>query len=114
VIKKISEQQVRRVSTAEINKVISTAMIKAPPRFPKNKICKLYYMTQVDVNPPTFACFINDEDKQNYTFTRWIDNVLRRSFGFIGVPISLIFKEKNAEADSSADRERDRDREARE
>jgi GTPase len=107
VIKKISEQQVRRVSTAELNKVISTAMIKAPPRFPKNKICKLYYMTQVDVNPPTFACFINDENKQNYTFTRWIDNVLRRSFGFIGVPVSLVFKEKNAEADSHADRERD-------
>lgn len=83
VIKKIHEQQYRRISTAEINKAISTAMIKAPPRFPKNKICKLYYMTQVDVNPPTFACFINKLERQNFAFAKWIDNVLRRNFGFI-------------------------------
>lgn len=94
VIKKIYEQQYRRISTADINKVISTAMIKAPPRFPKNKICKLYYMTQVDVNPPTFACFINKLERQNFAFAKWIDNTLRRSFGFIGVPLALTFKEK--------------------
>lgn len=94
VIKKIHEQQYRRISTAEINKAISTAMIKAPPRFPKNKICKLYYMTQVDVNPPTFACFINKLERQNFAFAKWIDNVLRRNFGFIWVPLSFTFKEK--------------------
>lgn len=95
VIKKINEEQFRRISTGEINKAVSTAMIKSPPRFPKNKICKLYYMTQVDVNPPTFVCFINSLDRQNFAFSRWIDNTLRKNFGFIWVPISLTFKEKN-------------------
>lgn len=94
VVKKIDEQQHRRISTAELNKAVSTAMLKAPPRFPKNKICKLYYMTQVDVNPPTFCVFINKAERQNYAFTRWIDNVMRKSFGFVGVPLTLMFKEK--------------------
>jgi len=94
VIKKMDEQQHRRIGTSEINKAVSTAMIKTPPRFPKNKICKLYYMTQVDVNPPTFCVFINKAERQNYAFTRWIDNVMRKNFWFTGVPLSLVFKEK--------------------
>lgn len=100
VIKKIHEQQHRRISTADINKIVSTAMITNPPRFPKNKICKLYYMTQVDVNPPTFACFINKLERQNFAFAKWIDNVLRRNFWFIGVPLVLSFKEKEEQRES--------------
>jgi GTP-binding protein len=94
VIKKIYDQQFRRISTGEINKAISTAFIQSPPRFPKNKICKLYYMTQVDVNPPTFVCFINKLERQNFAFSKWIDNTLRKNFWLIGVLVSLTFKEK--------------------
>ncbi|MEI7478418.1 MAG: GTP-binding protein [bacterium] len=79
-IKKIFEQQNRRISTSALNKALGEAMIKSPPRFPKNKICKLYYMTQVDSNPPTFCCFINKLEKQNFAFSRWIDNTLRKNF----------------------------------
>lgn len=95
VIKKVHEQQFRRIATAEINKIVSTAFIKAPPRFPKNKICKLYYMTQVDVNPPTFVCFINSLERQNFAFAKWIDNTLRRGFWFMWVPLAITFKEKS-------------------
>ncbi len=109
VIKKIYDQQYRRISTADINKVISTAMIKAPPRFPKNKICRLYYMTQVDVNPPTFACFINKLERQNFAFAKWIDNTLRRSFGFIWVPLAFTFKEKIDRHDSKDGHEKNDD-----
>ncbi len=94
IIKKIYDQQFRRISTGEINKAISTAYIQSPPRFPKNKICKLYYMTQVDVNPPTFVCFINKLERQNFAFSKWIDNTLRKNFGLMGVPVALTFKEK--------------------
>lgn len=107
VIKKIHEQQYRRISTAEINKVISIAFIKSPPRFPKNKICKLYYMTQVDVNPPTFVCFINSLDKQNFAFAKWVENTLRRGFGFIWVPLSITFKEKSDREDRDDRDDRD-------
>jgi GTPase len=113
VIKKIYDQQFRRISTGEINKAISTAFIQGPPRFPKNKICKLYYMTQVDVNPPTFVCFINKLDRQNFAFSKWIDNTLRKNFWLIGVPVSLTFKEKEERflEKPSSDRYEERDRE---
>lgn len=109
VIKKIHEQQFRRISTWEINKAISTDFIKSPPRFPKNKVCKLYYMTQVDVNPPTFVAFINKLERQNFAFSRWIDNALRRNFGFVWVPISITYKEKEERFENDGHAQRDRE-----
>lgn len=114
IIKKIYDQQFRRISTGEINKAISTAFIQSPPRFPKNKICKLYYMTQVDVNPPTFVCFINKLERQNFAFSKWIDNTLRKNFWLIWVPLALTFKEKEErfeERSNRWDRYEERERE---
>jgi GTP-binding protein len=55
MIDNIDGEAERRVDTNSLNKAITMDMIKRPPRFPKNKICKLYYMTQVDINAPTFV-----------------------------------------------------------
>ena len=66
----ISEAE-KRIDTNELNKAINTEMIKRPPRFPKNKICKLYYITQIDINAP--AVKVKDNRHQllctlSYTF----------------------------------------------
>jgi predicted GTPase len=55
-------------------------MIKRPPRFPKNKVCRLYYITQVDINAPTFIAFVNKKDRANFAFKKWIDNTIRKYF----------------------------------
>jgi len=92
----ISEAE-KRIDTNELNKVINAEMIKRPPRFPKNKICKLYYITQIDVNAPTFVAFINKKDRANFAFKKWIENSIRNNFGFIWTPIVIRFKEKSRE-----------------
>lgn len=90
----ISEAE-KRIDTNELNKAINTEMIKRPPRFPKNKICKLYYITQIDINAPTFVAFINKKDRANFAFKKWIENSIRNNFWFIGTPIVIRFKEKS-------------------
>lgn len=85
----------QRISTSQLNKTLGEAMIKSPPRFPKNKICKMYYASQVSGNPPRFVLFINSMDKTNFAYTKWVENVIRRAFGFVGVPIVIEFKEKD-------------------
>ena len=92
----ISEAE-KRIDTNELNKAINTEMIKRPPRFPKNKICKLYYITQIDINAPTFVAFINKKERANFAFKKWIENSIRNNFGFIGTPIVIRFKEKSRE-----------------
>lgn len=94
-IKKIHADMGMRISTAQLNKILGEAMVKSPPRFPKNRICRMYYASQISHRPPRFLMFINSLEKKNFAFTKWIENVIRRSFGFVGVPIVIEFKEKN-------------------
>lgn len=97
VVSKIFAEATKRIDTNELNKVISKDMIKRPPRFPKNKICKLYYITQVDINAPTFVAFVNKKDRANFAFKKWIENTIRQSFWFVWTPIVIRFKERNSE-----------------
>jgi len=94
----ISEAE-KRIDTNELNKVINAEMIKRPPRFPKNKICKLYYITQIDINAPTFVAFINKKDRANFAFKKWIENSIRNNFWFIWTPIVIRFKEKSRDSE---------------
>lgn len=97
MLEDIVNEAEKRIDTNELNKVISTEMITRPPRFPKNKICKLYYITQVDINAPTFVAFINKKERANFAFKKWIENSIRKNFGFIGTPIVIRFKERHEE-----------------
>jgi GTP-binding protein len=92
--KKIHEWRDQRISTHKLNDTLKKAWLANPPRFPKNKVCKFYYATQVETKPLTVVLFINDIGKANYAFTRWVQNVLRSEFGLDGVPIMIKFKDK--------------------
>lgn len=52
------------------------------------------YATQIEVDAPTFMIFVNHKARVNFAFRKWIENVLRRNFGFIGVPLILRFRER--------------------
>lgn len=94
MISDISLEAEKRIETNELNKVINLDMIKRPPRFPKNKVCRLYYITQVDINAPTFLAFVNKKDRANFAFKKWIENTIRKYFWFIWTPIVIRFREK--------------------
>jgi GTP-binding protein len=70
----------RHISTSLLNQVLSKAWVSKPPMFPKNKICKWTYISQPEVNPPTFVLTVNKKDNANFSFVKWIDNVLREEF----------------------------------
>ena len=80
MIRAIHQEATKRVDTNELNKVIAQDMITRPPRFSKNKICKIMYITQVDINAPTFLVFVNYLERSNFAFKKWIDNTLRKYF----------------------------------
>ena len=64
----IYEEAFKRVGTNELNKIFHQEVIKRPPRFPKNKVCKILYVTQADVNAPTFIVFVNNAARANFSF----------------------------------------------
>ena len=94
-VKSIYAEASKRIDTNVLNKLISTEYITRPPRFPKNKICKILYITQVDVNAPTFLVFVNHKTRANFAFKRWIENSIRKHFEFQWVPLVIRFKERS-------------------
>ena len=59
----------------------------------KGRRLKIFYMTQVATNPPTFVVFVNDVDLMHFSYQRYLENKLRESFGFIGTPIRILVRE---------------------
>ena len=94
IAKKIRKEANRRIDTGPLNKIISEEYISRPPRFPKNKICKILYITQTDINAPTFIAFINHKDRANFAFKKRIENTLRKHYTFMGTPLVIKFKDR--------------------
>ena len=65
----------------------------SPPSV-RGRQLKVFYVTQAEVNPPTFVFFVNDPKLLHFSYQRYLENKLRDSFGFSGIPLKLIFKRK--------------------
>lgn len=92
-IYKIHSNLNQKIPTSVLNRVISSARLTNPPKFPKNKICKIKYVTQTDQLPPTFLIFVNDMDKMNFSLSRRVENILRKNFVLEGVSIKLEYRD---------------------
>jgi GTPase len=77
-----------RVSTAKVNEVLQQAQAENPtPRNAGN----LHYATQVGSGPPTFVIFGGSREPDP-SYQRYLENRLRRTFGYDGVPVRLTFR----------------------
>lgn len=94
VAKKCYENYSRRIPTGILNEIIGRAtMIKEPPIVVLKRL-KIYYCTQVDIKPPKFIFFINDESTLHFSYTRYLHNQIRESFDFEGTGIDIQYKER--------------------
>ncbi len=97
LVDKSFEQARRRIPTGQLNDVVSEAVMMNDPPSDKGKILKVYYATQVSVQPPTFVIFVNDTEIVHFSYERYLENYFRKSFGFEGTPIRLLFRSKKKE-----------------
>lgn len=97
LIKFVNDQASFRIATGMLNDVISEAVAMVQPPSDKGKKLNVLYMTQVGIKPPTFIVFVNRKDLMHYSYQRYLENQLRKNFGFEGTPIKIIVKEKNKE-----------------
>lgn len=89
------ENASRRVSTGLLNDVLREAILTNEPPSKNGKRLKIYYVTEVSANPPTFVIFVNDDTLMHFSYRRYLENALGRSFDFEGTPIRLIIRNKN-------------------
>ena len=94
LIDTIIESQNLRVPTGVLNEILTEAVAMQQPPSDKCKRLRIYYMTQVAVKPPTFVMFVNDKKLTHFSYTRYIENKIRESFGFRGTSIRFINRER--------------------
>ncbi len=100
MIQSVYAEASRRVSTGMLNDLLNDAMTRVQPPSDKGKRLKIYYMTQVSTNPPTFVIFCNSEELFHFSYRRYIENCLRDAFGFSGTPIKIIIRQKGEDKSS--------------
>ena len=86
----------KRVSTGELNRVLSAATERTPPPPVRGHRPKLFYATQAAVAPPTFVFFASDASAVHFSYRRYLENRLRDTFGFDGTPIRLVFRDRSS------------------
>jgi len=94
LINEVYEQAGRRLSTGVINDLIGEAVTMAPTPQDKGRHLKIYYGTQVGTHPPQIALFINDRELMHFSYERYLENQIRKNFGFSGTPIWLLLRPK--------------------
>jgi len=90
----VYQERQKRLPTPVLNDEMNRAVAAHPPASVKGKQLKLSYVTQPDVSPPTFVFFVNDPRFIHFSYQRYLENSLRKVFGFKGTPLKLIFKRK--------------------
>ena len=85
----------RRIQTSTLNDVIADAVAMFPPsEFNGGKI-RIYYTSQVGVEPPTFAVFVNEPKYLHFSYYRYLENQIRKNFDFFATPIKLEFRKRH-------------------
>lgn len=85
-LKAVAAERRKRISTGEMNRFLKHVDFERAS-VPASRRVRIYYMTQAAVAPPTFVLFTDRNVKLHFSYQRFLENQIRRSFGFLGTPI---------------------------
>lgn len=95
MIKRIYENNKRRISTGLLNEVLGEAILRQPPPQDKGRQLKIYYGTQIRTQPPTIVFFCNKKELSHFSYERFLENQLRQAFDFEGTSIVIKMRGKH-------------------
>lgn len=96
-VKKVYENASKRISTGLLNEVLIDATRISEPPAKNGKRLKIFYITEIGANPPTFVLKVNDPELMHFSYKRYLENALRSSFDFEGTPIKIITRKNQEE-----------------
>lgn len=92
LVDEVAQQQSRRISTGNLNNWLTEVIYLNPPPPVKGREVKVYYVAQVGERPPVFVFFVNNPELFHFSYQRYLENQLRKAYGFKGTPIRLVFR----------------------
>jgi GTP-binding protein len=94
ISRRVREQREKRVETHTLNEILLKEVDASPPSSGSGKEIKISYITQVKSSPPVFTFFTNQPSLIKTDYTRFLENRIRKHFGFEGVPLVISFRRK--------------------
>ena len=92
-IERVADARRRRISTGELNRWLEKVDLDRGTSPAARKV-KIYYVTQASTSPPTFILFTNQSKRLHFSYERFLENQLRKSFDFTGTPIRFLQRVK--------------------
>jgi GTP-binding protein len=93
--KEVNEERHKRISTSKLNDVILEAIKYHPPPSVRGHDLRINFIQQPQAAPPVFLCYTNYPELMPEGYIRYLERIIREHFGFVGVPLTLVFKQKN-------------------
>jgi GTP-binding protein len=88
------KQSRQRVTTSDLNRVVREALQRNPPPLHQNHRPRIYYGTQVSLEPPTIVLFCNEPAALDETYRRYLLSTFRESLPYSEVPIKLYLRKR--------------------
>ena len=93
-IDNVSEMFHKRIGTGELNRFFEAVLQQRPPPTMGGSAPRLYYITQAETAPPVFVILASSPDSVHFSYQRFVANQLRQHFGYHGVPIRIVYRER--------------------
>lgn len=93
----VYDRRQQRIPTARLNQIFAEAQAAHPAPHVRGKQFRVYYATQVEVNPPTFVLFVNDPKLLHFSYRRYLENQLRARVDLAGTPVRFVFRPRESE-----------------
>lgn len=90
----VYENRQRRIKTSELNEIMLEAIERYPPPAHRGNFIKIKYVSQLPLAYPAFVFFCNHPKHIRENYKNYLENQLRKSFRFSGVPITIFFRQK--------------------
>lgn len=90
----VYEQAHKRINTGKINEALMEMVALRQPPTKSGRRLKIYYGSQVSVDPPTFVLFVNERDLMHFSYLRYLENQFRKIFDFDGTPIRIFLRNR--------------------
>lgn len=88
------QQNTMRISTGKLNDIVNEAVTMNDPPVNNGRRLRICYSTQVSIQPPTFVIFVNEPDLMHFSYRRYLENYIRKSFSLTATPIHLIIRKR--------------------
>lgn len=95
--KEVQAERSKRISTSKLNDVILEAIKMTPPPSVKGNDLTIKFVQQPQAAPPVFLLYTNFPELMPDAYRRFLERTIREHYGFVGVPITLVFKPKGRE-----------------